>query len=289
MRSRAFIYIILAGILWGTSGVFVNYFLPLGLSPMQITTVRGVVSVIIMTAYLYFYNKNLFRISAKECGIFFLGAVAMFFTSVCYFLSMKSTSVSTAVVLMYTAPIIVLVYSVAFLGEKLNAIKTVSIIAMLLGCAFVSGVIGGFRFSFFGIFMGVASGFAYGAYNIITKIAMKNKSHPLTASTYMFAFMSLISAFVSDTTGIFDLAKSVPNSIYLMLGCGLCTCILPYFLYTLALKTLPAGTASSLAIVEPMAATIMSVLFLDEILSFGSFVGIVLIVGAVFLLGKSEV
>ena len=54
------------------------------------------------------------------------------------------------------------------------------------------------------------------------------------------------------------------------------------------MRDLPAGTASALGIVEPMAATVFSVLFLGERLSILPAVGIVLILGAVFMLGKSE-
>ena len=54
------------------------------------------------------------------------------------------------------------------------------------------------------------------------------------------------------------------------------------------MRDLPAGTASALGIVEPMAATIFSVIFLDESLGWISVIGILLILCAVFALGKSE-
>ena len=100
--------------------------------------------------------------------------------------------------------------------------------------------------------------------------------------------MTIISFFVTPPSGIVSIAAANPVSIPIMIGCGICTCILPYFLYTLALKVLDAGTASSLAIVEPMAATVYSVALLGEKLSIYSAAGIVLILGAVFMLSKSE-
>ena len=54
------------------------------------------------------------------------------------------------------------------------------------------------------------------------------------------------------------------------------------------MRELSAGVASSLGIVEPMAATVMSAVFLSDIPSALSWVGIVLILGAVFLLGIAE-
>ena len=54
------------------------------------------------------------------------------------------------------------------------------------------------------------------------------------------------------------------------------------------MKYLPAGVASALGIVEPMAATIYSVMFFHERLGLLPGAGIVLILFSVFLLGKSE-
>jgi drug/metabolite transporter (DMT)-like permease len=54
------------------------------------------------------------------------------------------------------------------------------------------------------------------------------------------------------------------------------------------MRNLPAGTASALGIVEPMAATVYSILFLGEDLNIIPAIGILLILGAVFLLGKAE-
>ena len=54
------------------------------------------------------------------------------------------------------------------------------------------------------------------------------------------------------------------------------------------MKDLNAGTASALSIVEPMAATVFSVAFLNEKLTVFSVAGIILILGAVLLLAREE-
>ena len=59
-------------------------------------------------------------------------------------------------------------------------------------------------------------------------------------------------------------------------------------LSSLAMKSLSAGTASALAVVEPMAATLFSVILFKEPLDLFSVIGIVLILGAIFMIGKAE-
>lgn len=289
MKKIALIQIILASILWGTSGIFVHYLAPYGFTSLQMTFFRSVVSCICMALYILIFNKKLFKVTLKQLLLFAGSGLSFFLTASCYFYSMQATSISTAVVLMYTAPIFVMIYSVMFLGEKLNPKKAVAVLTMLVGCGLVSGIIGGLKFDAMGIAVGFMSGIAYSAYNILTKIEMKGNSNPMSAILYCFLFAVLIGTFACD---IGEIPKSIGTAplitLPLVVGMGLATCIAPYFLYTLAMKKIPAGTAASLGIIEPMAATLFSVMLFGEELSWASVSGIVLILGAVFLLSKSD-
>ena len=288
LKKISFTYIVLASVLWGTSGIFVHFLAPFGFTSLQMTCIRSVVAFLSMFLYVFISNRALFRASVKEIILFSLGGVSFFGTASCYFYSMQATSISTAVVLMYTAPIFVMIYSVLFLGEKLTQIKTVSVALMIVGCALVSGVIGGLKFNVTGIMFGFLSGILYSAYNIITKTNMQNKSNPVSANFYGFLAASIVSLLLCNPGVMPELAMQKPVFILpVMLGLGVVTCILPYFLYTLALRVIPAGTASSLGIIEPMSATVFSILLFNEKLSVFSAVGMVLILVAVYLLSKN--
>ncbi len=288
MKTKAFIYIILAGILWGTSGIFVHFLAPIGLSSIQMTAIRGIISSIVMVTYTLISDKQLFKISLKQFAMLACTGMGMFLTAFCYYASMQASSVSTAVILMYTSSIFVLIYSVLFLGEKLTLLKGISLVFMIIGAGLVSGIVGGLKFSFIGIALGLLSGITYSVYSIISKILINNKCSPQTLSMYCFIFMALIATSISKPNEIVSIAAKNPLYILLMVGCGICTCVLPYFLFTLSLKNLPAGTASSLSIVEPLAATLFSITILGEKLSIYSSIGIVLIISAVFMLSKSK-
>ena len=190
---------------------------------------------------------------------------------------------------MYTAPVMVSVVSVLFLGEKFSRLKLVSVALMLVGCLLVSGVIGDLKGSFGGILLGLLSGVSYAAYNILTKIAMRRGSAPMSATLYGFAFMTLLAFIFSSPGGVIVAAQAQPwPAIPLMIGIGVVTFVVPYVLYTVAMKTLPAGTACALSIIEPMAATVFSMLLFQEIPSVLSAIGILLILVAVLLLGRAQ-
>ena len=289
MKQRALIFVILAGILWGTSGLFVKYIAPFGITSVQMTFVRASVSFVAIATFALVRDRGRFKISFKELVLFALIGLSLFGTSSCYYTSMQLTSVSTAVILMYTAPIIVSVFSAVFWKERFTKSKVLSLALMLIGCALVSGAAGGFALDPLGIFFGLLSGVSYAAYNILTKLAMKRHSHPVSTTAYGFLFASLIASAVCKPHLIVGEAVAHPYPLILLLiGLGIVTYVLPYLLYTLAMRALPAGTVSALGIVEPMAATLFGIALLGERLDLFSTIGIVLILLSVFLLGRSE-
>ena len=289
MKKSAFFYIALAGVLWGTSGLFSYWLTPFGFKPVQMTTMRGFVSMVLILPFILIKNPKLLKVPKKE--IFFLigSGVGLFFTAYTYYASMAASSVSTAVILMYTAPVFVLIFSVLFLGEKLNAIKGISVFLMIVGCALVSGIVGGMKFSLAGILFGIAAGISYSAYNIFTKILTMHKVNTLTVTSYNFIIMSIIGLAVANPIEMVSLTTKNPVAIIpLIVGIGVFTCILPYVFYTLGLRDVPAGTATALGIIEPLSATVFSVAFLGEKLTAPLIIGMVLILAAVFALAKQK-
>lgn len=290
MDKKAFIFIILSGIFWGMSGLFVRLSdLYLGFAPLQLTFFRAVVTFFCMFVFLLFKDKKALKVSLKEI-LFYIGSGLSFFgTAGCYFISMKMTSVSTAVVLMYTAPVFVMIYSVLFLGEKMTRFKFLSVVAMLIGCALVSGIVGGMVFDLLGIAIGMLSGISFSAYNILTKLEMKRGYNPVVANMYTFLFAAIIGMITCDMGNLMTVFDDTPlKSVLYAMSIGIVTSVLPYLLYTLALKKLPVGTASALGIVEPMSASIFSFMLLGEKPTVTSVCGIILISGAVILLSRSE-
>lgn len=283
------VLIVIAGLLWGTTGLFTTFFGDAGLDPMQRTSIRTVFAAIAMASFLFFKDKKLFRISFKNLLLCITAGTVMYFTALAYFLSIDAASVPVAVVLMYTSPVMVMAFSVAFMGEKLTPLKGIAVVVMLIGCVLVSGLVGDSSFSLWGFVFGLLSGVLYSAYNIITKFEMQRGLNPLTASTYAFITMSTVSLFFAnpvETAGAL-IEKPLPL-IPLAVLFGIVTCTLPYLLYTMSLKKLPVGTAAALAVIEPMAATVFSVIVLHTLPTVFAWIGIALILGAVLLLAKSE-
>lgn len=141
MDKLSILLVILAGTSWGTAGLFSNALYGLGLSPFQVSSVRMLFAAVFILIFLLLYNPKLIRVKPKSLIIYAVCGISLLGTSCTYYWAMSLTSFSTAVVLMYTSPIIVTAFSAAFLGEKLTPLKVTGIAGALLGCCLVTGII----------------------------------------------------------------------------------------------------------------------------------------------------
>ena len=288
--KRAFFLVIVACMLWGTSGIFVHYLSPYGFTSLQMTAVRGTVSFLCMACFVLFFDRPRFHVARKRViPVFFAMGATLFLTAFCYYQSMMMTSVSTAVVLMYISPIYVMLFSVVVFHEKLGWIKGLSVFGILLGCVFASGIIGGGRFNLPGVLIGLASGVSYAIYNVLAKYTVRMGESPVTSTLYAFLFMAVIALIPSRPDLIVSSAAERPAvTLPLLIGLGVCTFVLPYFLFNYSLKTLPSGTASAMSIIEPLSASVFSFTLLGEDPDAFSIVGILLILSCVIVLELSE-
>ena len=289
MKKRAILFIVIAGIMWGTSGLFSHTFGLYGYTALQKTAVRGTVAFLCMLAFVAIRHREALRIKLRDLPLYAGIGLCLFGAAASYYAAMEFSSVATAVVLMYTSPIYVLIFSVLFFGEKLTPVKIVGVVGMLIGCCFVSGIFGGFEGSFLGILLGLLAGVTYGGYSILAKIAMRRGGEAMSTTLYGFAGMAILAICTCKPAAIIPNMMQAPALLIpLSVALGVVTYVVPYFLYTLGLRDLPAGTASALGIVEPMAATVFSICLLDEKLTVFSAIGIVLILGCVLLLSRPE-
>lgn len=289
MNKAGLLYVTIASLLWGTSGIFVRYLTPLGFSSLQMTAMRALISSIGMAGYVFFKDKSLFKTNRKALFLFIAGGFSMYSTALFYYMSMQESSIATAVVLMYTAPVFVMIYSVLFLGERFSLAKGISLIGMLLGCALISGIVGDAQFNAKGVFFGALSGITYSIYNILAKIQMRQNNNPVTTSLYCFIFMAVAAVSLGNIPGVVGIVSQNPaGALPLVLGLGVVTCLLPYFFYTKAMEKLSAGIASSLGIMEPVAATLYGLLIFGEWPGIYGAIGFVCVLGSVLLLSRCE-
>lgn len=284
------ILIILAACFWGSMGIFVRKLTAYGFTSIQIVAIRVTLAALVFSLILLIRDRKGFKISPNDIPLFLgLGLGSILFFTVCYFAAITIMPLSTAAILLYTSPFWIMLMSVLFFREKLNAVKIIALIMAFGGCVLVSGI-SGEGISLVGLLLGLGSGIGYGLYSILGTIALKRYS-PYTVTTYTFITAAIGSWFICRPKDMFSKFASAPNLAWLIFFCfltALITAVIPFLFYTLGLHMVEASKAGILATVEPMVATIIGIVFFSEKLTILSGLGILLILVAVIILNLKK-
>lgn len=280
------ILIILAGLFWGSMGLFVRHLASFGFTSIQIASLRLSCAAIIYVIILFFKDRKGFKIALRDIPLFLgLGLLSILFFTYCYFTAIQIMAMSTAAILLYTSPIWVMLMSLIFFKEKLTSQKIIALILAFLGCVLVSGI-GGGKVTVWGLLVGLGSGIGYGLYSILGTVALRKYS-TYTVTTYTFIVAGLGSFFVADTPDMISKLQqtgAVPSTLLFVLVTAIFTAVIPYLLYTLGLSKTTASRAAILATVEPVTATIFGFFVMHEKVSMVALVGIVLVLMAIAVL-----
>jgi len=282
--GKGVLFVALGASLWGIIGIFTRFLYGEGLSPLQITFTRCIVTLVSMFFAVLAIDRKLFRIDIKDIWMFIgTGLFSIVFFNVMYFTTQQMVSLSTASVLLYTAPCFVMIMSAILFKEKVTRLKIIALILAFTGCVFATGL-GGDGMNI-GVAYGILAGFGYALYSIFSKYALVKYSLP-TILFYTFLVATVCLLPFCDIAHVADACTNSEVILYI-LGLGIVSTVLPYYFYTKGLKGMDAGKASIIAFIEPMVATVASIAIGDE---FGvmNVIGIALILGSVILLSRGS-
>lgn len=286
--NPAGICILLAGILWGSMGLFVRGLNAGGFESLEIVEIRVLVSSILMGLSLIVYDKSLFKIKLKDLWCFIgTGVFSLTFFNVCYFKTILITSMSVAAILLYTAPIIVVLLSAVFFKEKITKVKIAAMILAFTGCFFVTGIVGNsIVISFKGILLGLGSGLGYALYSIFSRFALERGYKSMTISFYTFLFSLVATAFISPPVSLFRKIRigDTVEKVILSIGIGVITTVLPYVFYTYGLTKVKNGEASIMASIEPVIAMLIGYVVYKEGMTWDQIIGVILVFVAIIIL-----
>lgn len=278
------IFILLAGSLWGLMGLFVRTYNDRNLGSFYAVIIRSLITSIVLFIYILVTNKSLLIIKLKDLWCFIgTGILSVIFFNYCYFKAIVITSLSAAAVLLYTAPIFVMIMSRILFKEKITVKRLAAIVLTFAGCVLVTGLTTGSMLSIDGILVGLGAGFGYALYSIFSKFAIKKGYSELTITFYTFLIASIGSTPFINVNTLISSAFSDYKMILFAFAFGLISTVLPYLLYTAGLKGVENSTASIIASIEPVVATLVGIIIYHESLGLIEGSGIILVLAGIIL------
>jgi len=285
---QGFVLIVIAVSFWGGSASFAKYIFATNpkIETLIISQTRSTFSFLLLALYFAIVDRSVFRIERWDIAKFgVLGVVGIAVTNFAYYFTVQESTVATAILVQYTAPVLVMVYSVVVSREEqVQGFKMISLFLALAGCylAVSGGASAEIRLSGWVLVTGIASSVCF-AFLLIASKRILRKYSTWTMLIYAFGFAGVFWLFVNPPWKILGQQYTAGDWSVLWVF-AIVSILIPHSLFTLSLKSLEASTASIASTLEPVIAIVIAYFALGEVLSGVQIVGALAVVAAVILL-----
>lgn len=271
-----------AMIIFGSMGLLVrNIDLPSG----TIALVRGMIGVVFLAIVSLSLKEQFSKKAIVKNGLLLtILGITLSANWIFLFEAYKHTTIATATLSYYLAPVFVTALSPLVLKEKLTAAKFICIITSLIGMMFVSGALTkpfqGIE-DIIGIGYGIAAAVSYASLTLLNKFTRETTATEATvaqlgvASAVLLLYVFLSKDFGDITIGIKEiLLLSILGVIHTGLG---------FWLYFSSIQDLKAQTVAAFSYIDPVTAILLSTLILNEKMGFAEILGAILILGSTLI------
>lgn len=275
---------------WGFSGacgqfLFQNY----GLNSKWLTVMRMVFSGIIMCTLMIVKEKkeffNIWKNKRDSIQLLLFSVIGLMLCQYTYLTAISYTNAGTATVLQYTGPVFIMIY-VCVMSLRLPTKREILAIVMAVSGTFIlatHGNINSLVISKEGLFWGIASAITMFLYTLLpSRIIPKYGTIKIIGYGMLIGgvFLGLISKVWSIDVSL-DFVGFIMVSLITVVGT-----IIAFSLYLHGISLIGPVKGSMIASVEPVSATLFSVLWLKSSFMFIDFIGFVFIMTTVFILSK---
>ncbi len=275
-----YIYILLAAVLFGTSGT-VQALAPEGAQPEVIGAIRLAISGTFLAVITLLFKRPQLR---KRWPIIptISAAISVVALQICFFNALPRTGVALGTsIFIGSFPVFTGAFSFILYRERPTPKWIFASLFAIVGCFLLLGVGENFNSGFSGIALALGAGCSYAIFTLSAQFLLKEHSVvAVLAISFTLGAILMIPAFFGVSLDWLTQSRGVVVSLYL----GIVSTIFPYLLFTRGLRIVPASTAATLNLAEPLTAAILGVYLLQEKLSLTAHAGMVLLIGGIAIL-----
>jgi drug/metabolite transporter (DMT)-like permease len=248
------------------------------LDPLILAQTRTSFSVLVLAPALLRRRPKALALSRREITrCLLLGIAGVAASNYFYYLAIEKTTVATAIVLQYTAPVWVLLYMVARRLQRATVLRILAVAAAVMGCALAIGIGGPahLRINLIGVTAAFAAAFSFAFYNVYGHGILAQQER---WTTIVFALLgaSLFWILVNPPWKIVAAHYSGAQWAFLAVF-AFTSMLMPFSLYFTGLQYLDATRAIVTSCLEPVFAILFAAAFVDESLHPLQVAGIVVV------------
>ena len=260
---------------------------PLGLAidPVMLSASRALLAFGMLFLYVATVRRGALKVRARDLPFLaFFGVAGLALVHFTYFKTISLTSVATAILLEYLAPILVLIVSVTVLRDRFTWSLPVSVSLSVTGCALVVGAIGGggLQVSPAGLFWGLSSAVFFAGYTLMGRWAAHRYSS-WTLLTYGLGAATLFWWIVlGGPAPVLETLRDGPTFAAVTFIAFFGT-VVPFGAFLKALRHIRATEASVTSTLEPVLAAVVAWALFAESLTIMQMLGGLLVLVAIMV------
>ncbi len=282
---RGYASVLAAAVMWASSGTASKALFLGGVTPFELVQIRVTLASFFLALVLGLFSRSLFIIRWRDAVYFLvLGGFGLAMVQVTYLYTISQMQVAAAILIQYTSPLMVALYSICFWGERLTTYKVIALFLSLFGAYLV---VGGYNLELLkmnraGALAGTASAVLFAAYSLMGEKGM-HRYPPWTVSFYAFLFAALTWNVLHPPLHFLYAGHSAQQWTY-MLYIAIIGTLLPFGLFFVGVNYIRSTRATITSTAEPISASLLAYVFLGEGLDPLQIVGGVLVIAAIVLL-----
>ena len=289
---RGYFYIATATFFWGVSatlgraaftGRLPGLHAASSIDPLILSQGRVTFSFLVLLPMLALLRgRNGLRLPARDLGqLLLIGILGVAASNYFYYLAIQRTNVATAITVQYTAPIWVLLYTVARGLQKFTLQRVAAVGLAVTGIALVIGVSGrsGLRLDTVGLFAALLAAFSFAFYNIGGHDILARRDRWIVL-VYTTGSASLFWLLVNPPWKLMAAHYSAAQWLFLVLF-SLLSVLAPFSFYFAGLQHLEPTRAIIVSCLEPVFSIVIAALVLGEVMRPPQIVGIVFVLAAI--------
>lgn len=305
---RGYIFIAAATFFWGLSAamgraVFTGRLLGgmqalRPIDPVILAQARTTISLLVLAPILLLCKRSALRLRSRHLFQFFLlGTFGLAASNFFYYYAIEKTSVATAIVLQYVAPVWVLLYMLVRRLQQPTVRRISGVLLAVVGCGLaVGGIaaqrgfpwlsISGPRYNTLGVIAAEMAALSFAFYNVYGQHLLQLYDR-WTVLVYGLLGSAVFWLIVNPPWKI--IAHHYTGGQWLfMVVFAITSMLIPFALYFTGLQHLDPTRAIVTACLEPVWAILLTALLLGELISPTQVVGIVIVLSATILIQRPE-
>ena len=237
-------------------------------------TILRIFSGAILLLIIYFYKNRTLNFDMKKN---WLSSFMLFLYAICFSYSYVNMFAGIGTLILFAVVQLSMILIAIFYKESFSINKILGIIVAFAGLVYLLYPKEDFSISFFHAFLMIISGIAWAIYTVIGKSSTNTLLNTTDNFFKASIFVVLFTIFFIDSLKL-DFYTSI-----LAISSGAITSALGYLIWYEILPKMQIITASVLQLIVPVLAIFLSVIILDEVLSFELLISTFVILFGIFI------